>query len=225
MLVAIVGYRAWARKLYHHLLVNEPSLSYSNVVNYYFATSTDEVTDNTDAVLLVGWSEIVPECFYTGQPTFVLHPSKLPEYRGGSPIQHQIIDGLTESAVTIFKLDTDHKEVDSGPIATQVPYSLDGTLTEVLQNIAMAGARAVRSMFRDLADGTLTLTEQDHGLAVRVRRRKPEESEITPKELATADAVYLYNKIRALQDPYPVAFIRTIDGKRLCLTGAELCED
>jgi len=38
---------------------------------------------------------------------YCIHPSDLPKYRGGSPIQNQIIDGVKDSAVTLFKMDYD----------------------------------------------------------------------------------------------------------------------
>ena len=53
-------------------------------------------------------------------------------------------------------------------------------------------------------------------------RRKPSESEITFKEIKSKSANYLYNKIRMLQDPYPNAYIRTSDGKKLFLIHARL---
>jgi methionyl-tRNA formyltransferase len=47
------------------------------------------------------------------------------------------------------------------------------------------------------------------------KRRKPTESQITISELKNKDANYLYNKIRMLTNPYPNAFIKTKDGKKL----------
>jgi len=49
------------------------------------------------------------------------------------------------------------------------------------------------------------------------KRRKPEQSEITLKELKEKKASYLFNKIRMLGNPYPNAFIKTKDGKKLII--------
>ena len=54
------------------------------------------------------------------------------------------------------------------------------------------------------------------------KRRKPSQSEITLDEIKTKKANYLYNKIRMLQDPYPNAFIKTIDGKKLTIQKASI---
>ncbi len=43
----------------------------------------------------------------------MFHPPKLSLFRGGSPIQNQIIRNITNSAVTLFKI---NKIIDGGPI-------------------------------------------------------------------------------------------------------------
>ena len=45
-----------------------------------------------------------------------IHPSLLPKYRGPSPLQNQILDGVTETGVTIIQLD---EQMDHGPIVAQ----------------------------------------------------------------------------------------------------------
>src|SRR3989344_8512873 len=49
---------------------------------------------------------------FNGQ-IYNIHPSLLPKYRGPSPLQQQILDGVTETGVTIIKLD---EKMDHGPI-------------------------------------------------------------------------------------------------------------
>ena len=43
----------------------------------------------------------------------MLHPSALPKFRGGSPIQNQIIRNIKNSKVTLFKM---NEKIDAGPI-------------------------------------------------------------------------------------------------------------
>ena len=68
------------------------------------------------------------------------------------------------------------------------------------------------------------LSEQKSEEATYFARRKPEQSEITIDELENQTAEYLYNKIRMLQDPYPNAYIKTFDGKKLFIKSAQLSE-
>lgn len=211
MIVDIIGYREWAKTIYDSIRVLRE--------NVHFHEDIESACKSTTTVtFLVGWSEIVPESFYDSHDVFVLHPSPLPYYRGGSPIQHQIINGEKVSAVTIFKLDKQGSGIDCGPIAIQVPYSLEGNLEEILNNIAMVGYRSIMMVLENISCENLALLPQV-GSYPTYKRRKPEESEITKEELKEKSAKYLYNKIRALQDPYPNAFIQTNEGK-LYITGA-----
>lgn len=49
---------------------------------------------------------------FNGQ-MYNIHPSLLPKYRGPSPLQQQILDGVFETGVTIIKMDD---KMDHGPI-------------------------------------------------------------------------------------------------------------
>lgn len=214
--VIIVGYRDWARDLARLLA---PS---------YAVTFLDHVVRPADhqIVFLAGWSEIVPlDVYYQTPSVYVLHPSALPAYRGGSPIQHQIMDGLDESAVTIFRLDEDHPGIDTGPVAWAHPLSLDGSLSQILRRIATIGAQGVAAVTDAWMGGHVHTWEQGPSDAPPRRRRRPEESEITAEELATWGARRLYDKIRALQPPYPQAWVRSANGVRLYIAHGEDGED
>lgn len=76
-----------------------------------------------------------------------LHPSPLPRYRGGSPIQNQIINGEVESAVTYFKM---NNEIDAGPIIWQQNFSLDGDLKDVFSRISETGKKGFSYMLNTL---------------------------------------------------------------------------
>ena len=54
------------------------------------------------------------------------------------------------------------------------------------------------------------------------KRRKPEDSEITISDLENLLGNQLFDKICCLEDPYPNAFIKTKDGKKLLIKLAEL---
>ncbi len=218
MIVDLLGYRDWARSLASQVT---PMLGSVGII-VHFHDQADQVCEDADIVYLVGWSEIVPASFYADRTVIVLHPSPLPEYRGGSPIQHQIIDGRDTSAVTLFLLDADHPAVDSGPICWQREFSIapPTDLTTILANIAYLGAQGVSETAIAHADGTLTFREQEGAGSFRYRRT-PDQSEITMGDLATLTGRQLYDRIRALQPPYPQAFIVGVDGARVYLNVEE----
>jgi len=170
-------------------------------------------------VLFYGWSWKVPEEITQKYLCLGLHPSRLPQYRGGSPLQNQIMNGEIESAVSIFKMT---KEVDGGDLCAQVPFSLEGNMWEILDSVVEIASFETLRIVREVQNQTLKFWPQE-GEATKFKRRSPDESEISQDELNYATARYLYNKIRGLQSPYPNAYIKCGDGKRLYLTGAR-CE-
>ena len=144
----------------------------------------------------------------------MLHPSPLPLYRGGSPIQNQILEGKKVSKVTILVMT---EELDAGPIVGQRDISLEGDIPDIFSELTEKGTAITEDI---LAKG-LNPQEQDHAKATIYKRRKPEDSEITLEELSTESSEYLHNKIRMLQDPYPNAYIKTSDGKKLYLLSSK----
>jgi methionyl-tRNA formyltransferase len=214
MRVVCAGYRDWSLRIYDELAkqTNHQFLIFRSREQY----DEEAIRDfNPDLVLLYGWSWIIPAALVNDFKCLMLHPSPLPKYRGGSPIQNQIIAGETISAVTIFLMD---QGIDSGPIVAQQPFSLDGQMKEVLDRLFEIGLKLTLKL---LCDG-LSPIKQNEEFATIFRRRKPEDSEITIEELLNYPASYLYNKIRMLQSPYPNAFVRTSDGKRLLITEAKV---
>ena len=68
-----------------------------------------------------------------------VHASLLPAYRGASPITAALLDGLTETGVTIMLMDTG---MDTGPVLTQarLPVFADDTIASLSDRLAARGA-------------------------------------------------------------------------------------
>ena len=88
-----------------------------------------------------------------------LHPSLLPAYRGATPVPHQILDGLTQSGITIIKMTG---EFDAGPIVAQVPVSIrsEDTAPDLLQRCFKAGADLLIKILPDYLNNKITLKPQ-----------------------------------------------------------------
>ncbi len=216
MRIACVGYRDWALSIYDRLAA---STDHTFLIFRSKAQFKADALDDfkPDIVLFYGWSWIVPTELLERYTCLMLHPSPLPRYRGGSPIQNQIIAGEASSKVSIFVMsDT----VDAGDLVGQRDYSLAGTLQNIFKRIEDAGTE----LTLHLLEYGLKRTPQDHSVATFCKRRTPDDSEITIQELTSKPAEYLYNKIRMLADPYPNAYILTADGKKLLITAAHIEE-
>lgn len=210
--ILAVGYRAWANEIYKAVSdFDDVLLVLCNSSKKFRTLDVSRVSP--DIVLFYGWSDYIEPELLRDYPCYMLHPSPLPKYRGGSPIQNQIINNEAESAVTIFQM---NEEIDAGPIVFQQKMSLDGELNDIFDRIIELGIKGTRT----LIEGNFTKREQIHKDATYFARRKPEHSEITFEELKHGTAVAIHNKVRMLQNPYPNAYFTFSDGTKLYLTGS-----
>jgi len=215
--IACIGYREWALRIYDHLSSNTDHqfIIFRNKEQYDESTLDDF---KPDIVLFYGWSWLVSSKLIKRYTCLMLHPSALPAYRGGSPIQNQIIRNKKTSAVTIFVMD---EGLDAGPILAQKSFSLTGSMSDVLDRVTSVGLELT---IRLLNEG-LSPIPQNHASATTYRRLNDKDNEITIDEIHSKSAEYLYNKIRMLQSPYPGAYILTVDGKRLVITDAYILDE
>ncbi len=213
--ILCVGYREWALNIYNKLAKNYKG------GEIFIISSCAEYSDsfvkkyNPDFILFYGWSWMVSEEIIDKYDCIMLHPSQLPKYRGGSPIQNQIIRGESDSAVTLFLM---NEKMDSGPIVFQEPMSLSGTINDIFNRIEKLGYKGTKEFLDSPTNGVIQIEKN----ATYFDRRTEEQSEITPRELKEQSAEYIYNKVRMLQDPYPNAYFKTNDGKRILFKSIEI---
>tara|TARA_B100000475_G_C14984619_1_gene309694 strand:+ start:503 stop:1168 length:666 start_codon:yes stop_codon:yes gene_type:complete len=217
MKIACVGYREWALNIYKNIAssCNEKFLILNSKNEY-----KEEIIFNfkPDIILFYGWSWHISKKIINEFKCLMLHPSPLPKYRGGSPIQNQIINGELESKVSIFLMT---EELDAGPILLQESFSLEGNMKNIFKRIEKIGIKLTKKILEEFP----VVYEQNHTEATYFKRRKIESSQITLDEIYNKDALYLFNKIRMLSDPYPNAYIKTKDGKYLLIKEVELHDE
>ena len=103
-------------------------------------------------------------------PCLILHPSKLPKYRGGSPIQNQLINGVRESAVTILYAED---KLDTGNILYQSKISLDGYLNEILDRIVDKGIEGSIKIIKSLKKNALKIKDPKSSKSYFILQKKP----------------------------------------------------
>ena len=188
-MVWICAYRDWAKKIYTEVNLKTPCILIQTLKEF---KDQSKFFNKNDKIFFIGWSWIVPGNIVNNYNCICLHPSPLPKYRGGSPLQHQIINGESSSAVTLFKMDSG---IDTGEILFQKEFSLLGELNDIFNQIIDLGTQGVLCILTN----NFTPTKQDELQSTFFKRRTPDQSEITLKDLKTHSAKNLHNKIRALQ--------------------------
>lgn len=134
-----------------------------------------------------------------------LHPSLLPRYRGAAPIPRQIMDGCTETGLTVFALDT---AIDTGSILNQVkiPIAPDETGGELSARLAQIGAELVLKTLNQIETGSVQSQPQNPALATWAPKLTKSDRVI----VWTKPAQEIHNRIRALSpEPGAITFFRS----------------
>jgi len=129
-----------------------------------------------------------------------VHASLLPKYRGGAPIHKSIIDGESETGVTIMYM---VEKLDAGDILTQVKVPIESTDTvgSVHDKLATAGSSLLLETIPKLIKGELRPIKQDETKVSFAWNIKREDEKIDWNKSAGE----IYNQIRGL-NPWPVAY-------------------
>lgn len=134
-----------------------------------------------------------------------VHASLLPEYRGASPIQTAIIQGCTETGVTIMRTEAG---LDTGDIILMGKLSIgeDETYGELSKRLADLGAGLLMTALDKIESGDVEYIKQSHVDATVTRRISKEEGRIIWQK----SAEQIKCQILGL-NPSPTAF-STING-------------
>ena len=147
--------------------------------------------------------------------TVNVHSSLLPKYRGAAPIQHAILNGETQTGVSIMYL---VKELDAGDVILQksTPIGEQETAQELTVRLAELGAQALVEALGQIASGTASRTPQDETLVTYAPMLSKEDSPVD----WTRPAHALHCQIRGLI-PWPCAATEQINGESMKLWAAE----
>src|SRR2546429_4631967 len=115
-----------------------------------------------DLYIVAAFGQILPQAVLD-QPrygTLNIHASLLPKYRGVSPISEAILQGDSETGVTIMLLDAG---VDTGPMLLKrsIPIGEDETTGSLTTKLADLGAQALLETIPLWGSGKITPEPQD----------------------------------------------------------------
>ena len=137
-----------------------------------------------------------------------VHASLLPKYRGAACLQAPILNGDTETGVTIMLMD---KGLDTGDILQQDKISLNGheTLEIVHDQLSDLGASKLGDTLINFAEGKITPQKQDESLTSYVKVIDKKDGQINWQ----GQAENIERKVRAF-NPWPGAFC-FLEGKMI----------
>ena len=215
MVYLFCAHRQWALELYKKInkkyemiLLDDPKkLSYNYVKKI-----------NPTYIFFPDWSWMIPNDIVNNYTCVCFHESNLPQFRGGSPLQNQIIKGVKNSKTTAFIM---NEKLDEGEILLKEKLLLEGSIDEIFSRMIENDY----NMILKIIQGKYKKYKQK-GKSSVYKRRTPEQSEL--KHLNYSKK-YIFNFIRMLGDPYPNAFIKIgknkITFKSVKLVGNKLSFD
>ncbi|WP_277976246.1 bifunctional UDP-4-amino-4-deoxy-L-arabinose formyltransferase/UDP-glucuronic acid oxidase ArnA [Pantoea endophytica] len=132
---------------------------------------------------------------------FNLHGSLLPKYRGRAPLNWVLVNGETETGVTLHRM---VKRADAGDIVAQQRVAIDeqdNALTLHRKLVACA-TQVLEGALPAVKRGDIATTPQNECEATVVGRRTPEDGRIKWEQPAHT----VNNLVRAVTYPWPGAF-------------------
>ncbi|MBN3189223.1 bifunctional UDP-4-amino-4-deoxy-L-arabinose formyltransferase/UDP-glucuronic acid oxidase ArnA [Pectobacterium brasiliense] len=132
---------------------------------------------------------------------FNLHGSLLPRYRGRAPVNWVLVNGETQTGVTLHKMVS---RADAGDIVAQSVVAIDeeDTALTLHGKCRTAAAALLAQQLPLIRSREITLTPQDESRASYFGRRTAADGLIDWQK----SACEINNLIRAVTEPYPGAF-------------------
>lgn len=170
-----------------------------------------------DVIVVAAYGRILPKSLLELAPfgCINIHGSLLPAHRGAAPIQWAVINGDSETGITIIQMD---EGMDTGDMLLKAPLPIKNSDTagSLFDKLAILGGEAILDALALLKSGKLSPEKQDESLATAAPMLKKEDGLIDWSKSASE----IHCLIRGL-DPWPSAFC-FLDNKRHRLFSPEI---
>ena len=195
--------------LEHGLTVYQPA----TLRDEAFASLLAEI--DPDMIVVAAYGKLLPKIVidYPEYGCINVHASLLPHYRGASPINAAIIEGESQTGVTIMKM---AKGIDTGDmlISRAVDILPDDSYASLHDKLAPVGGQLLLEALDLIESGNAIYTPQDDSLSTYAHMIKTEDARISFEWDAAACACHIRG-----YDPAPGAFA-FLGGERIKLFSA-----
>lgn len=161
-----------------------------------------------DLAVTASYGKYLPAKLLNLFPVVNVHPSLLPKYRGGTPIQSALLAGDAVTGVSIMKTGVG---MDDGDIYArkEVEVAPEDDYTSLHDKLAQVGAEILLKTLDEIESGVATPSKQDEEKATYVKLIQKEDGLLDFSQ----NAQTLVNKVRAFCES-PVAYF-FVDGQRI----------
>lgn len=195
-----------------------PVLQPENLKSEEFLNSLRSL--GAEIFVVAAYGKIIPQVILDipARGAINVHPSLLPRYRGASPVLGALLNGDSETGVSLILMDN---KMDHGPILAQEKFKIapDDTNFTLHNKLAPIAARMLVKAIPAYLDGSLKPQAQDESLVTLTRILNKDDGRIN----WTQSAEQICRQIRAY-NPWPLSWtviaettIKDIKGKKLLI--------
>jgi hypothetical protein len=211
MNVVFLSYRDWANKALARV-ARHPKIK-KNIRSH----SADELSkinlEDYDLLITLGWSEELGPSVCSRINAIGLHCAELDRYSYGSPIQLQIIDGITITKHRIFPFVWDSSSrrahTHTREYSHETLLSLHGDIEDIFDQLTSTSILLINQYLDDFPN--ISYKKWPEETEIR-EKRTPIDSKIPKESLGSISTLDLYNIVRCLGNPYPNAYIEDDKG-------------
>lgn len=202
----IITKKIWDKRNFSDL--NRYRFKILKVINYKKITEI-----NPKIIFFIHWSKKISNNFLKKNLCIQFHSSDLPKFRGGSPIQNQILKRVYKTKISAFKMSN---IIDAGDICLKKNFYLKGDAQNIYKNMEKKCVQMIKTISKKKR---LKFYKQK-GKPSLYKRRKAKQSNLILNKFKNFSS--LFDFIRMLDaEGYPKAFIN-IDKFKIKLSKANL---
>lgn len=172
---------------------------------------------NPDLIITAAYGQIVPDVVLDCPKILPInvHGSLLPKYRGGAPIHYSVLNGDSETGVTIMRMVT---KMDAGDIISQASFPIgeNDTTSVIHDEMIKVASKLLIETLPSILDESYVLTAQDENLVTYSPNISKEQELINWDKTAQE----VHNQIRGLSS-FPGAY-SNLDESRFKIYLSEL---
>jgi len=202
MKVIFLAYREWSLDVYN-AIARHPKVQFSILCKTQVELEKIDLND-FDLIISCGWSEELGKEILSKIKAIGVHCAELDRYSYGSPIQLQIIDGVTHTKHRIFSFtydeDSPRAHTHNCLYSHEVDLDFSGNMVDILEQMTVTS----KVLFRRYLDDYPNIEWKKWPSEEIVRKkREPEDSILSKEDFNNMDTEDLYNFFRCLEAPYP----------------------
>lgn len=202
MKIIFLAYRDWSLDVYKSV-ERHPNVQFSVLCRTQNELGKLNLSDY-DLIISCGWSEELGNDILSKIEAIGVHCAELDRYSYGSPIQLQIIDGLTRTKHRVFSFtydkDSPRAHTHNCLYSHEVDLDLSGNMEDILEQMTVTS----KVLFRRYLDDHLNIIWKKWPSENIIRKkREPKDSILSKEDFKNMNTEELYNFFRCLEAPYP----------------------